>query len=155
MESTSPIDLCQLTKEAELVYETTATTLWFASHDAALQLSELVIVRQLCTATCAWQLRLILHELLRNAIEHGNLEVSSHQKHTSLDSLQHYYHQIEEALNSPLTQRHITLSLWYKNKTFIGQVQDDGLGFCNQHSQGLGLDLLKKNNLVTHLFKQR
>lgn len=141
--STYPPLLDGLVKDATLVFDLTADTAWFTRHDVALQISNLVVERKLCSLSCSWKLRLVMHELLRNAIEHGNLGVSSSHKSASLEETSHFYRQVEAALTQPdKAQNPITVSVWQKGLVFIGLVQDSGHGFTPSENTGIGQKLL-------------
>ncbi len=70
-------------------------------------------------------MRMGLHELIVNAIEHGNLELSSELKkrHDYLDFLK------RRALESPYRERRVTISVHITTETLTCTIRDQGPGF--------------------------
>ncbi|MGE0682972.1 MAG: response regulator [Candidatus Binatia bacterium] len=79
-------------------------------------------------------LQLVLSELLLNAIEHGNLEISGKEKHQALIE-DRFAVLIEERRADPLReQRCVSVELNFAQRTgeFRCHIRDEGEGFCWQ-----------------------
>jgi YesN/AraC family two-component response regulator len=79
-------------------------------------------------------LQLVLSELLLNAIEHGNLEISGKEKHQALIE-DRFASLIEERRADPLReQRRVLVELSFEQRSgeFRCQIRDEGVGFCWQ-----------------------
>jgi len=75
-------------------------------------------------------LKMALFELLLNAIEHGNCEITFEAKSTALESGQSIFELIEEKLKNPkLRKRRVTLSFFPSRHSTEFRISDQGRGF--------------------------
>ena len=129
------------------------TTAWFHAHDVAHWLTDQILHTRIITKAVSHDLRLALHECLRNAIIHGNLGIGSSPRaeETDVTTLQNYYAQVEERLKlPPLAEKHIILQCWQDEVLLSCQITDQGAG-CTQpladvgvRHLGLGLTLVRQ-----------
>ena len=91
------------------------------------RLADAAVEVGLCDRPTATRVGVALEECLLNAIIHGNLEVSSDQRH---GDEAHYDRQIEERRHrSPYAERRVTVSARLSRTEGVFVVQDEGPGF--------------------------
>lgn len=73
-------------------------------------------------------LRLLLHEAITNAIEHGNLQINSSLKHNSPDK-QQYYTEVFKALETDAGNKPVAIYIFQQHDGLHIWIQDTGPGF--------------------------
>ncbi|HPA45727.1 MAG TPA: response regulator [bacterium] len=107
-----------------------------------------LVVLGICTHAELKNIRLALDEALVNAVVHGNLEISSEMKGTTLTDLVRYDEEVRNrSTMTPFCSRKVIVKSRIDRKRAKYTVQDEGKGFDHR---SLPNDFSNVDNLVSH-----
>lgn len=127
-----------------------ATTRTIYGSELASYLKYWLMERDVLEHIDAKTYELILNELLANAVEHGNLDLSAERSQTATDDtwLENYDNRLHQTLAGPLGEKLVVLRIGHERGELVTSVEDQGHGFTGEKNtpsphHGMGLTLVK------------
>jgi anti-sigma regulatory factor (Ser/Thr protein kinase) len=103
-------------------------------HELIQELNEHFVLSGFCTENQLPQFALVLTEAITNAIEHGNLELSSELKKEGMGKNSPFIKLKTERLQDPLySQRRVFISMELNPEGLTYRIRDEGKGFDYRH----------------------